>query len=173
MNQKRSPGDVSNEGVEPCPWNDIFLKRVWRGDVRFTDLDAMGMVNYGTYLHFVDDAVLTWWQQLPLDFKPSPSEFGIVTVAANCVWMRPVSMRCSLESAIGVDRIGTKSFQLLCALRKVGDAEPCFAASLTQVYFRDGESTRLDASTRSELEKRRLGDCARDVFYRHLRMGVG
>jgi len=131
-------------------WSDIGTPD-WVGQVRFNDLDAMGMVNYSVFLNFLDEALLNWWQGMPLPFQPVPSDLGLITAGMSCAWLKPLCQRSNVEVYLGVSEVRKSSFIILSVVRATGEQEPCFVAEVVQVYWRSGKPVTISPELRDAI----------------------
>jgi acyl-CoA thioester hydrolase len=88
--------------------------------VGFSDTDAQGIVYYGRYLPYFDDARVEYHRHLGLlEFDTGPSEF--VMRASNVLYEAPARFDDLLEVFVRTKRIGTSSMTNEYAAYRVDD----------------------------------------------------
>jgi acyl-CoA thioester hydrolase len=88
--------------------------------VGFSDTDAQGIVYYGRYLPYFDDARVEYHRHLELlSFDTGPSEF--VMRASNVLYEAPARFDDLLEVFVRTKRIGTSSMTNEYATYRVED----------------------------------------------------
>jgi acyl-CoA thioester hydrolase len=88
--------------------------------VGFSDTDAQGIVYYGRYLPYFDDARVEYHRHLELlSFDTGPSEF--VMRASNVLYEAPARFDDLLEVFVRTKRIGTSSMTNEYAAYRVED----------------------------------------------------
>jgi acyl-CoA thioester hydrolase len=81
--------------------------------VRYADIDAQGHVNHARYLTFMEEARMRYVQALGLwtdshDFNA----VGQIVAEAGCTYLQPVFLGQTVDVAVRVARLGTKSMEL-------------------------------------------------------------
>jgi acyl-CoA thioester hydrolase len=79
--------------------------------VRFRDLDAMGHVNNAVYFTYMETARTEFFASL-FDVT-QPADVPVILGETCCRYHAPAHMGETLEVALGVSRIGTKSFEIV------------------------------------------------------------
>jgi acyl-CoA thioester hydrolase len=74
--------------------------------VRFRDLDALGHVNNAVYLTYLEFARIEYWKAV--GFEPVRPTMLLARVEID--YLRPVLLHETLEVAVRVSELGTKSF---------------------------------------------------------------
>ncbi|VEN75087.1 Acyl-CoA thioesterase [Candidatus Desulfarcum epimagneticum] len=119
--------------------------------VRFSDLDAMNHVNNAVFFTYFEEGRKFLFHDLE-DFQ----DFSFILGSIDCRYIRPVTLESRLQLEIGVDKIGTKSFDLLYRLADASDPSIVFATGRsTQVWY-DYEknlSVEIGEAERKKLEK--------------------
>jgi acyl-CoA thioesterase FadM len=110
------------------------------------------VVNYANFLHFIDEALLSWWDDIHGSPQP-PGEVGLATRWMACAWTEAVIGRVRLEAAVSVAEVGRSSFGMYCALRVAGRESPCFVARMVQVHVAAGGPVLLPAKIRTRLRR--------------------
>jgi acyl-CoA thioester hydrolase len=100
--------------------------------VGFSDTDAQGIVYYGRYLPYFDDARVEYHRHLAvLGFDTGPSEF--VMRASNVLYEAPARFDDLLEVFVRTKRIGTSSMTNEYAAYRVDDDLLMCSAEQTMV----------------------------------------
>jgi acyl-CoA thioester hydrolase len=100
--------------------------------VGFSDTDAQGIVYYGRYLPYFDDARVEYHRHLGLlGFDTGPSEF--VMRASNVLYEAPARFDDLLEVFVRTKRIGTSSMTNEYATYRVDDDVLMCTAEQTMV----------------------------------------
>ena len=100
--------------------------------VGFSDTDAQGIVYYGRYLPYFDDARVEYHRHLSvLGFDTGPSEF--VMRASNVLYEAPARFDDLLEVFVRTKRIGTSSMTTEFAAYRVDDDLLMCSAEQTMV----------------------------------------
>lgn len=107
------------------PYKYSALSRVW-----FSDTDAQGVVYYGRYLPYFDNARTEYHRHLGGD----PSEGAEFVMRASSVeYHAPARFDDLIESFVRVRRIGTSSVTYECAAHRLPDDTLMVTASQTLV----------------------------------------
>lgn len=82
-------------------------------EVRYSDLDAQGHLNHARYFTFMEEARFRYIQALGLwtdthDF----SALGQIVAEAACTYKQPVFLGQTVDVAVRVSRLGTKSMEM-------------------------------------------------------------
>jgi acyl-CoA thioester hydrolase len=87
-------------------------------DVRWRDLDAFSHVNNSSFLTFIEEARLQWFQSLP---GPWLSEDSAPVLAATHVnYRRPIEWPCEIEVELFCERLGGTSLTVGHRIRERG-----------------------------------------------------
>ena len=107
--------------------------RVCRIRVPFGDIDMLGHVNNAAYLHYLENARLSFWdEQFGLDgFERMPYVLGEVRVR----YLRPARIRDELDVCVRVSAVGRKSFTLEYRIVDVASGAAIAEASTIQVMY--------------------------------------
>lgn len=103
--------------------------------VRYSDLDAQGHLNNARYFSFLEEARLYYamalglWSAENADF----SAMGQIVAEASCTYKKAVQLGQTVDIAIRVARLGTKSIETLYRLTVNG--EEVATARTVQVAF--------------------------------------
>jgi acyl-CoA thioester hydrolase len=88
--------------------------------VGFSDTDAQGVVYYGRYLPYFDQARVEYARHLGM-LATGPEEFEFVTRANTIEYLAPARFDDLLEVFIRVSRIGRTSATYECAAYRIDD----------------------------------------------------
>jgi acyl-CoA thioester hydrolase len=91
---------------------------VYRENVRFRDLDAMGHVNNAVFLTYVESARVAFL--LDLGTASGLEDLGIIVARIEIDFRAPVGYGEEIEVGVRAGRFGTKSFDLEYELRSSG-----------------------------------------------------
>lgn len=120
--------------------------------VRFRDLDAMGHVNNATYLTYLEEARVRFWDHLAsLHPRLVPDRFPFVLARAEIDYQAPLFLGDRVWIDLWVSRVGTKSFDFTYVLRNTAMEEVARARTV-QVYLENGQSAPLPDWMRELLE---------------------
>ena len=117
--------------------------------VRWRDLDAFSHVNNSSFLTYIEEARLQWFQSLP---GPWLSEESAPVLAATHVnYRRPIEWPCELDVELHTERLGNTSLTL--AHRIVGRADGVLYSDghsvLVWIDRRDGKPSALPDAVRA------------------------
>ncbi len=87
------------------------FKHKIRLNVRFSDLDAMQHVNNATYLTYLEEARIGYFNQV-LNLPMDNLDFGAVVARIEISYIRPIMLGDGIEVLTRVSRIGNKSSEL-------------------------------------------------------------
>jgi len=136
----------------------FFDHVTWEGQIRFADVDAIGIVNYEIYLQLADEALLTWWQRLPLGYRASPGDIGVITASMSACWVEPVRDRTVVQVSLRPGRVGSSSFEVFCLMRAVDSNRPCFVGRFVHVHVRRGRLREIPSRAKSRMKSSALKD---------------
>lgn len=80
-------------------------------NVRFSDLDAMQHVNNATYLTYLEEARIDYFNHI-LNLPKDNLDFGAVVARIEINYIRPIMLGDSIEILTRVSKIGNKSSEL-------------------------------------------------------------
>jgi acyl-CoA thioester hydrolase len=78
--------------------------------VRWRDMDALAHVNNASYLGYVEEARVGWFQSLSSDWSGAPSSPVMAAVTMN--YRKPARWPESLRVELFAERVGSKSLTL-------------------------------------------------------------
>jgi acyl-CoA thioester hydrolase len=104
-------------------------------DVRFRDLDALGHVNYASYLSYMEEAINALWATVlkesgkALDIR----QLGYITVNVTVDYKKPSVLGQKLEVITWVSEVGKTSFATQYEIRDSQDQQIIATAKTVQV----------------------------------------
>ncbi len=120
--------------------------------VRFRDLDAMGHVNNATYLTYLEEARVRFWDHLAsMHRELDPHRFPFVIARAEVDFVRPLFLGDRVWVDLWVSRIGRSSFEFAYRLYNT-HMEEVARARTVQVHVTGEGSTPLPDFMRRALE---------------------
>jgi len=111
------------------------LAHVERIPIRWGDMDAMGHVNNTIYFRYMEQARISWFEQLVPEDEVWQST-GIVIVNASCNYKRPITYPGIVEVRLMVGAPGGSSAPTFYELRVDADPVP-YADGAAVVVFVD------------------------------------
>jgi acyl-CoA thioester hydrolase len=126
--------------------------------VGFSDTDAQGIVYYGRYLPYFDDARVEYLRHLGLlDADLAACEF--VMRACNVLYEAPAGFDDLLEVFVRMSRIGRTSITFECAAYRVDDDVLMCTSTQTLVFIDTAarRPTAIPADYRATLERFEAG----------------
>jgi acyl-CoA thioester hydrolase len=144
---KASPtveADAPRAGPEPAP--RLLLRMEM--PVRWRDLDAFSHVNNSTFLTYIEEARLQWFQSLP---GPWLSEDAAPVLAASHVnYRRPIEWPAQLAVELYAERIGNTSFTVAHRIVRSDDATVLYSDGSSVLVWidRSGRPAPLPAAVR-------------------------
>ena len=111
------------------------LAHVERIPIRWGDMDAMGHVNNTVYFRYMEQARISWFEQLVPEDEVWQST-GIVIVNASCNYKRPITYPGTVEVKLLVGPPGGSSTPTFYELRVGADPVP-YADGAAVVVFVD------------------------------------
>ena len=116
--------------------------------VRWRDMDALAHVNNASYLGYVEEARVSWFQSLSADW--SGAEAAPIMAAVTMNYRRPIAWPAELIVELHAGRIGTKSLTVGHSVIDAGDEAVVYADGHTVLVWVDraGETVPLPAVVR-------------------------
>jgi|ERR1700733_1182223 acyl-CoA thioester hydrolase len=123
--------------------------------VRFSDVDALGHVNYAVYLSYLEDALNQLWlnvlSTVGKDFNTGNP--GIVSARTEIDYRAPALYNQNLEVEIWVSGIGNTSFNTMYRIVEKNSGKLLTEARTVQVVTFAGEQTgKMPEKIRAALE---------------------
>ena len=102
--------------------------------VRFSDVDREGVVFYGTYVTYQDEAFNALLREISYDYdRIVDAGWGLRVVETEMTYHNGATAGDRLHGAIRVDAIGTSSIDTSCELRRAADGTVLATGSATRV----------------------------------------
>ena len=129
------------------------LAHVERIPIRWGDMDAMGHVNNTVYFRYMEQARISWFEQLIPEGEIWRST-GIVIVNATCNYKRPITYPGTVEVRLLVGPPGSSSTPTFYELRVDADPEPYAdgAAVVVFINMKTQKPSRIPDGIRNKLE---------------------
>jgi len=120
--------------------------------IRWGDMDAMGHVNNTVYFRYMEQARISWFEDLIPD-EAAWRSVAIVIANASCNYKRPVTYPGTVEVKLLVGQPGGSSVPTFYELRTDADPLPCAdgAAVVVFVDMKTQKPARIPASIRERL----------------------
>lgn len=117
--------------------------------VRWRDMDALAHVNNASYLGYVEEARVSWFQSLSDDWSGAAAAPIMAAVTMN--YRRPARWPESLRVELSAERVGTKSLTLAHRIVSAADHGLVYADGNTVLVWVDasGTSVPLPAAIRA------------------------
>jgi len=96
--------------------------------IRFSDIDAMGHVNNAIYLSYFEEARIAFFSEL-IGGKWDWNKIGILVAKNELEYHLPVLLNDSLTSETSIERVGTKSMDMVYKLYVERDGTKILATS--------------------------------------------
>jgi len=103
--------------------------------VRWRDMDALAHVNNASYLGYVEEARVSWFQSLSADWSGASAAPIMAAVTMN--YRRPARWPESLRVELHAERVGTKSLTLGHRIVSATDASVVYADGNTVLVWVD------------------------------------
>ncbi|RQH02303.1 acyl-CoA thioesterase [Natrarchaeobius oligotrophus] len=112
---------------------------------RFEDIDYAGRVFYGRLFNYVHVAEEEWFDEMGYPIPKLDEELGVLFPIAHAEgdFRGPIELGDDVEVQVGVDSIGTKSFDVRALAHNVTNGYEAFEIELTRVCL----STREPGTT--------------------------
>ncbi len=91
---------------------------VMRMPIRWGDMDAMGHVNNTVYFRYIEQARISWFDEIGA--APDPTGEGPVIVNARCSFLKQLKYPGEIEVTTLVGPPGRSSFEMTHEIRLVG-----------------------------------------------------
>ena len=117
------------------------LAHVERIPIRWGDMDAMGHVNNIVYFRYMEQARISWFENLLPRRDAAWKATGIVIANASCNFKRAITYPGTVEVKVFVAAPGRSSIATTYELRVDDDPEP-YADGAAVVVFIDMESQK-------------------------------
>ena len=94
------------------------LVHTMRMPIRWGDMDAMGHVNNTVYFRYIEQARISWLDEIAC--APNPEGEGPVIVNAHCTFIKQLKYPGEIEISTLVGPPGRSSFEMTHEIRLVG-----------------------------------------------------
>ena len=94
------------------------LVHTMRMPIRWGDMDAMGHVNNTVYFRYIEQARISWFDEIAC--TPNPEGEGPVIVNAHCSFIKQLKYPGEIEVSTLVGPPGRSSFEMYHEIRLVG-----------------------------------------------------
>jgi acyl-CoA thioester hydrolase len=122
---------------------------VYREQVRFRDLDAMGHVNNAVFLTYIESARFAFLDHLGA--ASGVDNMPIIVARIEIDFRAPVSLGDEIEIAVHATRFGDKSFDLAYVLRVGGQVVAEAKSVLVGYDYGSGETIAIPDDWRERL----------------------
>lgn len=99
----------------------------YRPEIRFSDVDAYGIVHNAKYIVYMEQARIHWWRQAMGDGTWDWSKVGVLVAHHSIDYVRPVRLGDALEVQSHIGELGNKSmdvhYELTCGDHVVAKAK--------------------------------------------------
>ena len=120
------------------------LVRVDRVPMRWGEMDALGHMNNVSYFRYFEQARISWFDSLKIDY--SPESEGPILGTINCKFIRPAIYPADLEITTYVGNPGRSSFMMFHEMVLASDPATLYAEAWTVMVWigiGDGKSRPL------------------------------
>ncbi|MBL1145001.1 MAG: acyl-CoA thioesterase [Bacteroidetes bacterium] len=133
------------------------FKHVTEVKVRFMDIDALQHVNNARYLNFLEEARISYSQDI-LNLFSKVNQFNILVARIEIDYMRPIFYNTTVKIYTRVQKIGTKSFvfeSVICVVKEEEKLEIVSRALQTLVCFdpKTNKTVMVSDEIRNAIEK--------------------
>jgi len=122
--------------------------------IRWGDMDAMGHVNNTVYFRYMEQARISWFDDLGL--KPDPQGEGPVIVNAACTFARQLEYPGTVLARQYVGELGRSSIMTYVDMLRTDDPETVYAhgsAKVVWVNFPRQKSTPMPEEIRGLMRR--------------------
>ena len=125
------------------------MQPVYENVVRFAETDAQGIVFYGNYVEYQDEAVTTFMADLGFAWDDPNRDWDIHAVNVELNYHDSATFRDRLEHGVRARAIRESSIELAYECHRAGDGTLIADGSVTHVVVgADGEPMRVPADYR-------------------------
>jgi len=128
------------------------LVRVDRVPMRWGEMDALGHMNNVSYFRYFEQARISWFDSLKIDY--SPDSEGPILGTITCKFISPAIYPADLEITTYVGKPGGSSFKMFHEMYLAGDPATLYAeagAVMVWIGIGDGKSRPLPDWIREQL----------------------
>jgi len=154
MNDKRfrASSEILRPTYEMMKKEEGRLVRVDRVPMRWGEMDALGHMNNVSYFRYFEQARISWFDSLKIDYLPDSE--GPILGTINCKFVRPAIYPADLEITTYVGKPGRSSFMMFHEMSLAGDPATLYAeagAVMVWIGIGDGKSRPLPDWIRKQL----------------------
>jgi acyl-CoA thioester hydrolase len=100
-------------GGEPSQYLRVMKEITpYRPEIRFSDVDAYGVVHNAKYIVYMEQARIHWWRQAMGEGTWDWSKVGVLVAHHNIDYVRPVRLGDVLEVSSHIGALGNKSMDV-------------------------------------------------------------
>ena len=128
------------------------LVRTDRVPMRWGEMDALGHMNNVSYFRYFEQARISWFDTLRIDYRPGSE--GPILGTLSCRYIRPAVYPAEIEVTTYVGKAGRSSFAMCHDMYLAGEPGMLFAqaqAVMVWIDISDGKSRPLPDWMRREL----------------------
>ena len=129
------------------------LVRVDRVPMRWGEMDALGHMNNVSYFRYFEQARISWFDALEIDYRPGSE--GPILGTLSCKYVKPAVYPADIEVTTYVGKPGRSSFMMFHEMFRVGDPAILYAEAQAVMVWIDiahGKSRPLPDWMRKELD---------------------
>ncbi|MFN0041176.1 MAG: acyl-CoA thioesterase [Burkholderiales bacterium] len=130
--------------------------RIDRFPMRWGEMDALGHLNNVSYFRFFEQARISWFDLMRIDYRPTSEAPLLGTI--TCRFVKPAVYPVDFEVTTWVGKPGRSSFGMWHRMTRADDPSVIFAeadAVMVWIAMADGKSRPLPDWVRSELTVKR------------------
>jgi len=148
----RTSSEIARPTDEMMNKEEGCLVRVDRVPMRWGEMDALGHMNNVSYFRYFEQARISWFDSLKIDYLPDSE--GPILGTINCKFVRPAIYPADLEITTYVGKPGRSSFMMFHEMYLAGDPATLYAeagAVMVWIGIGDGKSRPLPDWIRKQL----------------------
>ncbi|HEX4986056.1 MAG TPA: thioesterase family protein [Burkholderiales bacterium] len=128
------------------------LVRTDRVPMRWGEMDALGHMNNVSYFRFFEQARISWFDSLRIDYRPGSE--GPILGTLSCKYVKPAVYPADIEVTTYVGKPGRSSFMMFHEMSRAGDPGELFAeawAVMVWIDLAEGKPRPIPDFLRREL----------------------
>jgi acyl-CoA thioester hydrolase len=129
------------------------LLRTDRMPMRWGEMDALGHMNNVSYFRYFEQARISWFDSLEIDYRPGAE--GPILGTMTCKYLKPAVYPVEFELTTYAGRAGRSSFRMWHELYDAANPQERFAeveAVMVWIDIADGRSRPLPERMRNLLQ---------------------
>ena len=99
----------------------------YQPEIRFSDVDAYGIVHNATYIVYMEQARIHWWRQAVRQERWDWTQIGVLVAHHTIDYVHPVKLGDPLEISCQIGEVGDKSmdvhYKMTCEGRSIATAK--------------------------------------------------